>query len=142
MRRPDEPTTSVDPLPTLDQLDRLITSFTGTGLEVEWHTTGARRPLAPAVSLAAYRIVQESLTNAHRHGRSPRAGLRVDYTPDTLVVEVLNDDSDRPAAAPRGHGIIGMRERVAATGGTIDVGPTSDGRFRVYVTLPLAGGDR
>jgi signal transduction histidine kinase len=141
MRRPDDPTTLTDPLPTLDQLDRLIAGFTGVGLEVEWHTTGVRQPVAPAVALAAYRIVQESLTNAHRHGRGPRVCLRVDYHPDTLSIEVLNDAADNPTTERRGHGIIGMRERVAAAGGTIDVGPTSDGRFRVDVTLPLTGDD-
>jgi signal transduction histidine kinase len=143
LRRPDDPTTSMDPLPTLDQLDRLIASFTSVGLEVEWHTAGARQPVAPAVALTAYRIVQESLTNAHRHGRSPHACLRVDYTPDKLSVEVLNDaDPDRRTTGRQGHGIIGMRERVAAAGGTIDVGPTTDGRFRVYATLPVTGDDR
>jgi signal transduction histidine kinase len=143
MRRPDDPTTSIDPLPTLDQLDDLIADFSGVGLEVEWQTSGTRQPVAPAVALAAYRIVQESLTNVHRHGRSPHACLRVDYTPDTLSVEVLNDVAeDRPTTRRRGNGIIGMRERAAAAGGTLDVGPTADGRFRVYATLPVTGGGR
>jgi signal transduction histidine kinase len=141
--RSDDPTTPTDPLPTLDQLDRLIAGFTGVGLEVEWRTTGARRPVAPAVALAAYRIVQESLTNAHRHGRGPRVCLRVDYDLDVLTIEVLNDAvAGGPTSGRRGHGIVGMRERVAAAGGTIDVGPTTDGRFRVAVTLPVAGDDR
>jgi signal transduction histidine kinase len=143
MRRPDDPTTSTDPLPTLDQLDRLIAGFTGVGLDVAWHTSGARQRVAPAVALAAYRIVQESLTNAHRHGRNPRASVRVDYHRDTFSVEVLNDAStDRPPSGRQGHGIVGMRERVAAAGGTIDVGPTTDGRFRVYATLPVTGDGR
>jgi signal transduction histidine kinase len=143
MRRPDDPTTPTDPLPTLDQLDRLITDFTSVGLEVEWHTSGVRRRVSPAVALAAYRVIQESLTNAHRHGRSPRAVLRVEYHPDRLSVEVLNDAAaDRPPTGRRGHGIIGMRERVIAAGGTIDAGPTADGRFRVHATLPLTGEDR
>jgi signal transduction histidine kinase len=143
LRQSDDPTTSTDPLPTLDQLDRLIASFTSVGLEVEWHTAGARQPVAPAVELAAYRIVQESLTNAHRHGRGPRACLRVAYAPHMLSVEVLNDaDPDRRTGGRPGHGIIGMRERVAAAGGTIDVGTTTDGRFRVHATLPVSGEDR
>jgi signal transduction histidine kinase len=143
LRRPDETTTATDPLPTLDQLDGLIASFNDLGFEVEWHTTGERQGVAPAVQLAAYRIVQESLTNAHRHGRSPRACLRVDYTRDTLSVEVLNDAAtSRSTPGRRGHGIIGMRERAAAAGGTIDVGPTADRRFRVFATLPVTGDDR
>lgn len=143
MRRTDDPTTSTDPLPTLDQLDRLIAGFTAVGLEVGWQTTGTRQSIAPAVALAAYRIVQESLTNAHRHGRNARASLRVEYQPDTLCIEILNDPgTDRPPTGRRGHGIIGMHERVAAAGGTIEVGPTVDGRFRVYVTLPVIGDER
>jgi signal transduction histidine kinase len=95
------------------------------------------------VGLAAYRIIQESLTNAHRHGRHPCACLRVDYHADTLSIEVLNDSAgDRTTSGRRGHGILGMRERVGAAGGTIDVGPTVDDGFRVSVTLPLAGVDR
>ncbi len=143
MRRSDDTTISTDPLPTLDQLDRLIAGYTGAGLEVEWHTSGARQRVAPAVALAAYRIVQESLTNAHRHGSSPRACLRVNYHPDRVSVEVLNDIAPgRQTTGRGGHGIIGMRERVAAAGGTIDAGPTDNGHFRVYVTLPVTGEDR
>jgi len=143
IRRPDDPSDPIDPLPTLDELDRLIADFASVGLDIEWHTSGGRRRVAPAVSLAAYRIIQESLTNAHRHSRSPRAVLRVEYRPNELCVEVLNDAAEvRSPTGRRGHGILGMRERVAAAGGTIDVGPTSDGRYRVRATLPLTGDDR
>jgi signal transduction histidine kinase len=155
LRRPDDQDPSVDPLPTLDQLGPLVDSFSGAGLEVEWHTSGARQDVPPAVGLAAYRIVQESLTNAHRHGRGDRAVLSVDHAPGTLRVEVVNDVPAAPAAtaspisaspigatARRGHGILGMRERVAAAGGTLEVGPTGDGRFRVLATFPLIGDDR
>jgi signal transduction histidine kinase len=132
--------TSVAPLPTLDQLDELIADFAKVGLDVDWHTSGARRSVAPAVGLAAYRIVQESLTNAHRHGRGPRVHLRVDHRPDALVIDVVNDiTADVAASGRQGHGIVGMRERAIAAGGRIDVGPTRDGRFRVHVSLPVAG---
>lgn len=137
MRQPDDTTTSVDPLPTLDQLDTLIAELTSVGLDVEWHTSGVRQRLAPAVGLAAYRIIQESLTNAHRHGNGPRAVLRVDHQPGTLSIEILNAlSADRTATGRRGHGTIGMRERVTAAGGSIQIGPTGDGQFRVQVTLP------
>jgi signal transduction histidine kinase len=143
MRQPDDPAASTDPLPTLDQLDRLIADFRSVGFDVEWHTAGARHDVSPAVGLTAYRIIQESLTNAHRHGPSPRACLRVDYTADSLSIEVLNTMAAEPPTGQRpGHGIIGMRERVVAAGGTIDVGPTRDGRFHVRATLPLTGDDR
>jgi signal transduction histidine kinase len=143
MRQPDDLPSPKDPLPTLDQLDRLIADFTGAGLQVEWHTTGTPHRLAPAVSLAAYRIVQESLTNARRHGSDPRVCLSVDHHPETVSIDVLNHTAaGRPSSGPRGHGIIGMQERVAAAGGTIELGPTTDGRFRVHATLPVTGDDR
>lgn len=139
LRQPDDPTASAEPLPTLEQLDQLVATFAAVGLDVEWRTAGARRPVPPALALAAYRIVQESLTNAQRHGRGARALLRVDYEPHALSIEVVNDaatSSDDSRIRP-GHGITGMRERVAATGGTFDVGRTREGRFRVHATLPL-----
>jgi signal transduction histidine kinase len=143
MRRPDDAAAPTDPLPTLDQVDRLIADFATVGLEVEWHTSGVRRPLGPAVALTAYRIIQESLTNAHRHGRTPRAVLRVDYQSPTLTVDVLNDvAADRLPCERHGHGLVGMRERVAAAGGTIEIGPTTGGRFHVHAVLPLAEEDR
>lgn len=143
MRQPDDTTTSVDPLPTIEQLDTLIAELTTVGLDVEWHSSGIRQRLAPAVSLAAYRIIQESLTNAHRHGHGLRAVLRVDHQPGTLSIEVLNAlSADRPATGRRGHGTIGMRERVTAAGGSIQIGPTGDGQFRVQVTLPTLGDEQ
>ena len=95
-----------------------------------------RRPVAPAIGLAGYRIIQEALTNAHRYGRDQRATLRLTYDRDVLRVEILNAiDADRPVGARRGHGVVGMRERVAAAGGTIEIGPTAAGQFRVLAAL-------
>jgi signal transduction histidine kinase len=92
--------------------------------------------VAPATGLAAYRIIQESLTNAHRHGCHHRATLRLAYERDALRIEILNDiDAERPVGARRGHGTVGMRERVAAAGGTIEIGPTVGGQFRVHATF-------
>ena len=139
LRRPDDPAGPVEPLPRLDQLDQLIESFGAAGLGVDWRTSGAGRPLAPALALAGYRIVQESLTNAHKHGDGGRANLRIDYRPESLTIDVLNTRADPvPHAAKRsGHGIIGMRERVAAAGGTLELGHTDDGQFRVHAVLPV-----
>lgn len=132
IRQPDEATSTTDPLPTLDDLPRLIADFAKAGLEVEWHAAGVRRPVAPTVGLAAYRIIQESLTNAHRYGRQQRAALRLTYERDALRIEIHNDiHPDRPRETRRGHGTVGMRERAAAAGGTIEIGPTGDGQFRV-----------
>ena len=137
IRQSDEATSTTDPLPTVDDLQRLIADFAKVGLETEWHTAGAPRPVAPAIGLATYRIIQESLTNAHRHGCHHRATLRLTYDLDALRIEILNDiDAHRPVGARRGHGTVGMRERVAAAGGTIEIGPTAGGQFRVHATLP------
>lgn len=136
IRQSDEATSTTEPLPTLDDLQRLIADFGKVGLEIEWHTAGARRPVSPAIGLAAYRIIQESLTNAHRHGCHHQATLRLTYDSAALRIEILNDfDADQPVGARRGHGTVGMRERVAAAGGTIEIGPTADGQFRVHATL-------
>ena len=136
IRQSDEATSTTDPLPTLDDVRHLVADFANAGLEIEWHTAGAPRTLAPAIGLAAYRIIQESLTNAHRHGRQHRATLQLSYEPDALRIEVLNDmDAERPVGTRRGHGTVGMRERVAAAGGTIEIGASSSGQFRVHATL-------
>jgi signal transduction histidine kinase len=141
--RSDEATPTTDPLPTLDDVQQLIADFDKVGLEIEWHTAGARRPVAPGVGLAAYRIIQEALTNAHRYGCHPRATLRLTYRRDALCIEILNDiDADRPVGARRGHGTVGMRERVAAAGGTIEIGPTAGGQFRVHATLRTEQAER
>ena len=136
IRHSDDATSTTDPLPTLDDLHRLVADFAKVGLDVEWHTAGEPRPVAPAIGLTAYRIVQESLTNAHRHGGRPRATLQLTYERDALRIEILNDVvADRPVGARGGHGTVGMRERVASTGGTIEIGPTAGGQFRVDATL-------
>lgn len=138
IRHADDATTATEPLPTLDDLPRLVADLAKVGLEIEWHTAGTPRPVTPVIGLAAYRIVQESLTNAHRHGSRPRATFRLTYERDGLRLEILNDmAADRPEGARRGHGTVGMRERVAAAGGTIEIGPTAGGRFRVHATLPI-----
>jgi len=140
MRRPDDPDPATEPAPSLDQLETLIGDFAAAGLEVEWSSTGALPTLSPAAALAAYRIVQESLTNARRHGAGGRVLLTTDSRPTALSIEIVNDIAAGESANDRaGHGLIGMRERVAAVGGTIETGSTGDGRFRVRVTLPVNG---
>jgi len=90
--------------------------------------------LPPAADLAAYRVVQESLTNVVRHAGPAAATVRVAYQPGQVVVEV-SDDGPGPAAGP-GSGITGMRERVAAAGGELDAGPRPGGGFNVTARLP------
>jgi signal transduction histidine kinase len=107
--------------------------------------SGRPRPLLAAVDQAAYRIVQESLTNVLRHALPARASVRVIYEPDRLVVEVVNDGhaplgSRVGGGAPgSGHGIAGMCERAVALGGQLEAGTLAGGGFRVCASLPFGG---
>jgi signal transduction histidine kinase len=123
------------PAPGLAQLDGLIEMASGAGVRVEVTVTGDARPLPGAVDLTAYRIVQESLTNVIRHAPASAAHVRVDFGADALVVRV-EDDGNGTGNGTAGYGLVGMRERVAAVGGTLDAGPAPGGGFRVHATLP------
>ncbi|WFE26947.1 sensor histidine kinase [Solwaraspora sp. WMMD791] len=135
LRDPDE-TRSAEPAPGVDRLPDLLAGLASVGFAVHHRQYGTPRPLPAVVSLAAYRIVQEALTNAHRHGDGS-ASLDVEYTADTVRIEVVNrvvwSGSRRPGS---GFGLIGMRERAAAAHGTITTGPVAGGGFRVYAELP------
>ncbi|MEM7275753.1 MAG: histidine kinase [Actinomycetota bacterium] len=121
-------------LPTIDQLPQLVETMRSAGLDVRWNRTGEPRPLAPAVSLASYRIVQEALTNAAKHG-SGLVDLAIEWHADRLAILVAN-----PAAPTvgdgSGHGLIGMRERAVANGGRLTAGE-SGGAFVVDAWLPV-----
>ncbi len=131
------------PAPTvgLGALPSLVAGFARSGLEVEQHHEGGARALPPAIDLTAYRVVQEALTNASRHGSGTRVVLRVDYAPDEIAIRVENGvRSGAAAGSVEGHGITGMRERVTALGGTVHAGPDRHGSFRLTAVIPL--GDR
>jgi len=131
------------PSATLAQLDRLVSRMADSGLQVTVKINGVRSDLPPAVDLAGYRIIQESLTNVLRHAGSATATARVDYRPDALVVEVLDDGNARPGRPLRagGNGIAGMSERANALGGTLQTGPRAEGGFRVHAQLPIPAPD-
>ena len=137
LRRPDEPDTD-EPTRGLARLAPLLDSLGGAGLRVEHRQEGDARELPSAIDLAAYRIVQESLTNAQKHGTQAAARLRLDYTPAGLNIAVSNP-ADQPAPANgspgRGHGLIGMRERASAVGGTLRA-EHRNGDFVVEAFLP------
>jgi signal transduction histidine kinase len=118
----------------LDQLEELVDATSAAGPRVELTVRG-RRPLPAAVDLAAYRIVQESLTNALRHAQASAVLVRLDYTQDTLTIRVRDDGVGGPAK-PAGRGITGMRRRVAALSGQFTAGPGPDGGFEVCCELP------
>src|SRR6266511_1383715 len=137
-RQPDEADAPRRPTPGLDQLESLTADMADSGLPVELLVTGERTCLPGAVDLAAYRIVQESLTNVLRHAGGATATVRVTHEPDTLDLEITDDGRGR---APRGdgragQGLTGMRERAAAVGGTLEAGPRGGGGFRVHARLP------
>ena len=128
------------PAPRLAQLDELVENTTRAGLPTSVTVHGGTRALAPTVDLTAYRVVQESLTNALRHAGPTTARVTLSYTDDELRVEVVDGGRGRVDGMPQaaGHGIAGMRERAEAVGGTLIAGPAADGGFRVEARLPLS----
>jgi signal transduction histidine kinase len=121
----------------LGQLDNLVARARSAGLPVTVTITGARRPLPAAVDQAAYRIVQEALTNVSRHAGQARASVHLQYARDCLTVQIDDDgkSAGQPSAGP-GLGLIGMRERVSALGGRLHAGPRDSGGFQVRAELP------
>jgi signal transduction histidine kinase len=128
------------PAPTLGALDRLVARLGAAGLEVTVKVEGDQRPLRQPVDPAAYRVVQEALTNVARHSGATAAEVRLRYGEDDLLIEVLNDDRG-PVGRPfvEGNGIVGMRERVVGLGGEFAAGRDNGGRFVVRARLPLGG---
>ncbi|MET9685437.1 sensor histidine kinase [Streptomyces coeruleorubidus] len=144
LRQPDDETHApqpAEPVPGMSRLGRLLESMSTAGLSVRHRQAGPWRPLPTAVDLAAYRIVQEGLTNAHKHGTHAGADLLVEYRPDALHIEISNPvravSLAAPAPAGTGHGLRGMRERAHAAGGRLHAGADPDGRFRLSARLPL-----
>ncbi|WP_067967316.1 sensor histidine kinase [Nocardiopsis trehalosi] len=124
------------PTPDLDRLDELVDGTRGAGLDVRVRTRGTPRRLSTNVAAAAYRIVQESLTNTVRHARASGADVELEYTADGLDVLVRDDGAAPAEGFTPGNGIMGMRERAAALGGGLDAAPDPDGGFTVRARLP------
>jgi signal transduction histidine kinase len=128
----------LQPLQRLRQLDELVHRTRDAGLSVEVRVEGQAKPLATAVDLAAYRIVQEALANTMKHSSAATASVTLRYDRDRLVVHVVDEGESRLDAAPGGGlGLVGMEERVAMFGGHIQAGPRAGGGFEVLATLPL-----
>jgi signal transduction histidine kinase len=127
------------PTPGLARLGDLVERMTATGVPVTVELTGTPRDLPVAVDLAAYRLVQESLTNVLRHAGPASATVRIAHEPDEVTVTVTDTGGSGPAPAQKagGHGIRGMRERVTALGGRFEAGPGPAGGFRVQGSFPL-----
>jgi signal transduction histidine kinase len=128
------------PAPGLAGLDALVRFAGEGGLEVECSLAGQLRPLPPVIELTAYRIVQESLTNVVRHAHASRASVLVRFEPAALVVRIEDDGRGANGMTPGdGHGLMGMRERAAAVGGSVEAGTGHNGGFVVCAHLPIGG---
>jgi signal transduction histidine kinase len=139
LRSVDDDEHRPDPSPSLARLETLIGQVRDSGLSVELSMTGATEKVPPGVDSSAYRIIQEALTNALKHaGPAAHAHVDVDCGEAGLTVAVRDDGRSRGIVAGRGHGLIGIRERVAVVGGQLTIGPGKDGGFVVQATLPYA----
>jgi signal transduction histidine kinase len=157
LRQDGEPAGSLAPAPGLADLTPLVAQVGEAGLRVWVQVDGERGPVPPGVDLSAYRIVQEALTNVIKHAAAATACVKVSYEKGSVALEITDDGPDRKdggrgagpgrPGGPRagaatspfstGHGIIGMRERVAVFGGEFAAGPRADGGFRVFARLPI-----
>ncbi|MGV9407495.1 sensor histidine kinase [Streptomyces sp. NPDC003674] len=144
LRQSGDPVAPRSPAPGLADIPVLLASFARAGLAVDHTRHGAAAaPLTPAVDLTAYRIVQEALTNVRKHAGADRARLTLHHHPERLTITVEDDGGTarhHPAPAGTGHGLVGMRERVAMVGGRLHAGPRPEGGFRVTADLPLRPG--
>jgi signal transduction histidine kinase len=128
---------ALTPQPGLNELDRLVAQVRGSGLEVDLEVTGERSDLPPGVDLAAYRIVQEGLTNALRHSGAERARVVLGYGPGRLDITVEDDGKGLTEGTTGGHGLVGVRERVALYDGRVELGTAASGGVRLTATLPV-----
>jgi signal transduction histidine kinase len=133
----DGSTGAVEPPVGLEALNTIVTRHRAGGLNVDLHVRGTSRPLPPAVDHAAYRVLQEALTNSLRHGLG-RTEVLVSYEADGLELAVSNTIRPGVEAEAQGHGIVGMRERVGLLGGSF-AADRRDGVFRVSARLPYGG---
>jgi signal transduction histidine kinase len=130
-----------EPQPGIANLDRLVDDARRAELPVTLELTGEPVALPATLDLAAYRIVQEGLTNVRKHAGSVRTSVNIHYGESHLDVEVRNG-GDSAIASGRGHGLIGIRKRVTLLGGDLESGPAEDGGFVLHARLPLTGNSR
>jgi signal transduction histidine kinase len=143
LRQDGESQASLAPVPGLASLEALLAEVAKAGLTVGLRVEGTPSPLPAGLDLSAYRIVQEALTNVVKHAGPATAQVTIRYRDHEVAVEVTDNGRGVAAVAGEGrsgtgHGLIGMRERVAAFGGDLEVGPRPGGGFRVAARLPLA----
>lgn len=132
-----QPVPQMAPQPGLADLDELVGQVAAAPLRVRVRTTGVPRLLASGVDLSAYRIIQESLTNAIKHSGARAVEILLEFRPESLAITVTDDGHGPPAVPSEGHGLVGMRERAGLVGGSLETGPGPDGGFRVHAILPV-----
>jgi signal transduction histidine kinase len=126
------------PQPGLGDVPTLVGQLRDAGLPVELAIEGERRELPVGIELSAYRIIQEALTNSLKHAGNAQASVHVRYGPDSLELEIADDGAGESGRAlGGGHGLVGMRERVALYGGRFDASRGPSGGFAVRVVLPI-----
>jgi signal transduction histidine kinase len=130
------------PVPGLAQVERIVEAARRSGISVTIEVTGEPRGLDASVDLAAYRLVQEAITNVTKHrGAGARVAVSTEWEPEKVTVSVEDDGigvPNGPDSSPGGHGLVGLRERVAIAGGDFSAGPTDAGGFRVAARLPVS----
>jgi signal transduction histidine kinase len=137
MRTGEEQPVALTPQPGLQHLDRLIAQVEEAGLPVALRIEGERPELSPGVDLSAYRIVQEGLTNALKHSKGAHAEVVIRYIDSSVQLEISDDGPGGANGDGKGHGLVGMRERVALYGGTLEAGPREGGGFVLRAKLPV-----
>lgn len=137
MLRTDGEQIALAPQPSLRFIDELVARMTAAGMPVDVSVEGDPVELPTGIDLSAYRIVQEALTNTLKHAGPATARLVIRYGTDSLELEVSDTGSGTAARDAKGHGLVGMRERVALLGGKLEAGPADTGGFRVQARLPL-----
>lgn len=136
LRAPDDEL-ALSPQPSLAGLDALVANVRQAGLPVELVVQGDPVQLPPGIDLSAYRIVQEALTNALKHAGPARARVTVRYTRESVALEIVDDGRGENGRAGSGHGLVGMRERVAVFGGMLEAGTRTDGGWALRAQFPL-----
>ena len=127
------------PQPSMRTVDVLVGTVREAGLPVELEVEGEPQELPPGIDLSAYRVIQEALTNALKYAGPAHAWVTIRWHAGELELEIANDGRSEPGGDGEGHGLAGLRERVALVGGAVSSGPRAGGGFVVTARLPLAG---
>jgi signal transduction histidine kinase len=132
-----DPQAPREPAPGLADITRLAAETSAAGIRVNVQWQGERRPLPADVELAAYRIIQESVTNVIRHAGTSSCQVLINSQEDKLAIDVTDSGHGPGSVAGSGHGLAGMHERAALLGGDLTAGPRPEGGFRVTARLPV-----